>query len=240
MQLKATLAHQHIWTLFLLTVRKTNQKWYCGGFMRRANPITVCSQHPNTSTARGYISRRAVPYNTTSCCTISTCTWWSHLMQLMWMDFSLYLCHLTCISLIPLFSISQSISAPSLLVSLCVYVHACVSGVEMECRLAPGCLLGSTPPTLLMQSANTYQPSPGKEEEREGKEMAHLHQSIPSSPSQLVSFYKHYRTVFLSTWVTIPIIRLWFSVIFCTNININIIFILKFDLYLYSAVFILY
>ncbi len=44
-------------------------------------------------------------------------------------------------------------------------------------QTAPGCLLGSTPPTLLMQSANTSQPSPGKEEEREGKEMAHLHQS---------------------------------------------------------------
>ncbi|KAL1270158.1 hypothetical protein QQF64_032447 [Cirrhinus molitorella] len=36
----------------------------------------------------------------------------------------------------------------------------------MECRLAPGCLLGSTPPTLLMQSANTSQPSPGKEQKR--------------------------------------------------------------------------
>lgn len=122
-------------------MRKTNQKWYCGGFMRSVNPITVCSQHPNTSTARGYISRRAVPYNTTSCCTISTWTWCSHLMELMWMDFSLYLCHLACISLIPLFfHLSIYLSAISISVSVCVCTCVCEwsrDGVQTGARLSP-------------------------------------------------------------------------------------------------------
>ncbi len=101
-------------------------------------------------------------------------------------------------------------------------------------QTAPGCLLGSTPPTLLMQSANTSQPSPGKEEEREGKEMAHLHQSIPSSPPQLVSYYKHFSTVFLSCEVLDltknmshhPNNQALMFCFLCTSININKIFIL--------------
>ncbi len=140
------------------------------------------------------------------------------------------------------FHLSVYLSAISISVSVCVCTCVCEwsrDGVQTGARLSPW-VHSTYSADAVRQHISAIPWERGREEEREGKEMAHLHQSIPSSPSQLVSFYKHYRTVFLSTWVTIPIIRLWFSVIFCTNININIIFILKFDLYLYSAVFILY
>lgn len=42
-------------------------------------------------------------------CTVSVWTWCPHLMELMWMDFTLYLCHLSCINSHPCLSISQSL-----------------------------------------------------------------------------------------------------------------------------------
>lgn len=186
MQLKTALTQQHIWTLFLLTVRKTNQKWCCGGFLRRVIPITVYSQHPNTSTAWGYISWWAVPCNITFCCKISTWTWCSHLMELMWMDFSLYLCHLTCISLIPLFfHLSVYLSAISIDVSVCVCT--CVfelsrDGVQTGARLSPW-VHSTYSADAVSQHISAVPWERGIEEEREGKEKAHLHQSIPHRPT---------------------------------------------------------
>lgn len=77
-------------------------------------------------------------------CTVSVWTWCPHLMELMWMDFTLYLCHLSCINSHPCLSISQSLQLRQ---RVCVCLR---QKVGIECRLAPGCLLKSTPPTRLM------------------------------------------------------------------------------------------
>lgn len=127
------------WELFcalayMITVPVDCEKGISGVKMWWFSEVAVCSQHPNTS-------------RTLWCgFPISTWTPCSHLMELMWMDFSLYLCHLTCINSHPYVFPSLSLSQSHL--HQCVYVHVCVSAVEMECRLAPGCLHGSTPPIL--------------------------------------------------------------------------------------------
>lgn len=184
--------------------------------MRRVNLITVCSEHPNTSTAQGYISWRAEPHDTTSCRTISTWTWCSDLMELMWMDFSLYLCHLTCISLIPLF-FHLSVYLSPISISVCVCVCTCVCEWSADWRQSVS--LG--PLHLLCWCSQPTHLSRPLGKRKRGKEGG-KRDGTPASehpPPQLFSFTNTFGLCFchveclisLRTWVSIPMIRLWCS-----------------------------
>ncbi len=129
---------------------------------------------------------------------------------------------------------SLNLSQHHLYQCLCVYVHVCVSGVEMECRRRQAVSLG--PLHLLCWCSQPTHLSHPLGKRKRGREKR-WHTCIRASlllPPQLVSYYKHFSTVFLSCEVLDltknmshhPNNQALMFCFLCTNININKIFIL--------------